>query len=151
MKRIKLIDLSAEVFICCGPVCLERLGKAYFPRKATSRQWETVPLCCSSSTLPASASEKTKLSCSHFASTRLHPPGRHPIRLLPFSSIRDCKTSHPRRVPHSSDLHAGSLRACCSSSWFPLPCTPPLSRSPLSSPNGRLTPTPEPQCHGTRA
>lgn len=46
MDRIKWIDLSAEVFVCCGPVCL--VDKAYFPRKATSRQWETVPLCCSS-------------------------------------------------------------------------------------------------------
>lgn len=39
LKRIKLIDLSAQVFICCGPVDLKRVVKAYFPRKAPRRQW----------------------------------------------------------------------------------------------------------------
>lgn len=53
----------------------------------------------------------------HFPSTRLHPLGCHP-KLLLFPSIRDHETSYLNHVTKSSDPHAGSLRACCSSSSF---------------------------------
>lgn len=53
----------------------------------------------------------------HFPSTRLHPLGCHP-KLLLFPSIRDHETSHLNHVTKSSDPHAGSLPACCSSSSF---------------------------------
>lgn len=84
-----------------------------------------------------------KLSCSYFPSTRFHLFGYHPTKILSFPSTRDPRDFHESCVAHSSDLHAGSL--------IPLPCTPPWSCSPLSSMNGRLRPSPQPQCHGTRA
>lgn len=145
-----MIDLCAQVFIFCGSVCLERVGKARFPRRATNRQWRR-SLCAAAQAPFLPMSQRKQFSCSHFPSTRLHPLRYHLIRLLPFLCIRDCKTSHLSHVAHSSDLHAGNFRACCCRSRFPLLFTPPLSCSPLFSLNEILMLSPEPQHHGTRA
>lgn len=138
VERIKLLELSAEVFIYCSPVCL--VARAYFPRSNKQAMGESPS--CTSDILLASTSER-KLSCFYFPSTRFHPFGHHPMKLLSFPSTRDPKAPHVSRVARSSDLHAGSL--------IPLPCIPPRSSSPLSSMNGRLRSFPQPQCHDTRA
>lgn len=103
---------KTDRLVCSGLYFLQSclLRKSIFPEKQQIGNGR-VPLCCSSSTLLPSTSEKTNLSCSHFPSTRFHPLGRHPIRLLPFPSTGDRETSHLSHVAHSSDLHAGSLTA----------------------------------------